>query len=99
MRFYEGLFFDEILIGKRSAENPNICDLIRRKACHGGILGEGRRLWRGPLKLLNLQNTSEDPTRLSTPLCETGAADPNVPSGASTAAPVIGVWAVEKSQI
>ena len=26
-------------------------------------------------------------TRLATPLCETGAADPNAPSGASTAAP------------
>ena len=33
------------------------------------------------------RSPGEDPTRLGTPLCETGAADLNAPSGASTAAP------------
>ena len=34
------------------------------------------------------RSPSEGSTRLENPLCETGAADPNAPCGASTAAPV-----------
>ena len=52
---------------------------------------KGRRIGRGRSEAQELcRITTEDLTRLGTPLCETGAADPNAPSGASTAAPYFG---------
>ena len=74
----------------RSAKSlQKICNLGpegRQKAISDG----GRRIGRGRSEAQELcRITSEDLTRLGTPLCETGAADLNAPSGASTADPVL----------
>ena len=49
----------------------------------------GRRVGRGPSEALESAEIGRSIRHASgTPLCETGAADPNAPCGASTAAPV-----------
>ena len=49
---------------------------------------QGRRIGRGPSEALESAEIGRSIRHASgTPLCETGAADPNAPSGASTAAP------------
>ena len=54
-----------------------------------GILWCGRRVGRGPSEALESAEIGRSVRHASgTPLCETGAADPNAPCGASTAAPV-----------
>ena len=53
----------------------------------------GRRVGRGPSEALESAEIGRSVRHASgTPLCETGAADPNAPSGASTAAPVFKDW-------
>ena len=53
----------------------------------------GRRVGRGPSEALESAEIGRSVRHASgTPLCETGAADPNAPCGASTAAPVFEDW-------
>ena len=74
----------------KSARNPTFG--VRGSALHTNpnILMTGRRVGRGPSEALesaeigrSIRHASDTP---QAPLCETGAADPNAPSGASTAA-------------
>ena len=58
-----------------------------------GDLGSGRRAGRGAEEAFGVcRNANFNLTRLLPPLCETGPADPNAPSGASTAGPVLVNW-------
>ena len=84
------MIFDEFSIGKKSAKNPTfgirgqiLGESPLEMARVGGQGGVRKRLW-------SLQKSELNLTRLATPLDETGAADPNAPSGASTAAPYFG---------
>ena len=57
------------------------------------MCGKGRRIGRGPSEALESAEIGRSICHASgTPLCETGAAAPNAPSGASTAAPVFEDW-------
>ena len=75
----------------RSAKSmPKIRHLLsegleKAKSAHG------RRIGRGPSEGQESAEVGRSIRHASgTPLCETGAADPNAPSGASTAAPYFG---------
>ena len=75
--------FDEFSIGKKSSKNLQFGVRGSRKGVPGGAVGGqggvGKRLW-----------SQQNPiSRFNTPSApQAGAADPNAPSGASTAAPV-----------
>ena len=84
-----GLILDEFSIGKKSAKNPTFGVQGSAKGGQRGILREDRRVGRGPSEALESAEIGRSVRHASgTPLCETGAADPNAPCGASTAAPV-----------
>ena len=90
--FLRSRIFDEFSIGKKSAKNPTFGVRGSAKGGQPGIfLREGRRVGRGPSEALESAEIGRSIRHASgTPLCETGAADPNAPCGASTAAPVFG---------
>ena len=83
--FLRSRIFDEFSIGKKSAKNPTFGVRGSAKGDFTGSWPEGRRVGRA-LESAEVGRSIRHAS--GTPLCETGAADPNAPCGASTAAPV-----------